>query len=140
MTTTPFATYEAVEVLWRPLSDAEQAKTTKLLTQASAIMRSAAPTLDARIASGTLSADVAEMVAVRMVLRFLRNPEGFKTESDGDYSYTRDDTATSGELELTASDRRALGLGGGKVGTIHVRPAEPVGPWDPYAYDTALGT
>lgn len=61
-------------------------------------------------------------VLKRMVRRVLRNPEGYLSESDGDYSYSRArDDGQLGDVVVTAKDRRTLGLGGSiRPGTIRV--------------------
>lgn len=61
-------------------------------------------------------------VLKRMVRRVLRNPEGYLSESDGDYSYSRArDEGQLGDIVVTGRDRRTLGLGGGiRPGSIRV--------------------
>lgn len=119
---TAFATYNDVAARWRPLSAAEQETAETLLTDVSGLIRSQVPTIDARLDAGTLDAGIVRMVAARSVIRSMQNPEGYRTESDGDYSYTRDESRTSGELYVSAADLALLrGGSASRVGTIHVR-------------------
>lgn len=71
---TALATDDDVEALWRPLSEAESARIGRLLDVASAKVRQAVPTVDARVASGDLDADIVVSVVVSMVARVLTNP------------------------------------------------------------------
>ncbi len=53
------------------------------------------------------------------VLRVLRNPEGLKSESEGDYSYTANPLDASGNVWFPADDLDLLApADGAKVGTI----------------------
>ena len=71
-----------------------------------------------RIADNRLTeADVVDVVC-SMVLRVLRNPTGFRSESAGDYSYSADAASASGRIELLPSERRLLAGGSGGAFTI----------------------
>lgn len=67
-------------------------------------------------------ADRVRTVLKRMVRRVLRNPSGFVSETDGDYSYTRAASeGLLGDVAVTRQDRRTLGLRTGiKPGSIRV--------------------
>src|SRR5882724_9888385 len=67
---------------------------------------------DAVTRAGTDEIFFADMVAVEtaVVVRELRNPEGFYTESEGEYSYARARSWTEGgPLGILASEWKALG-------------------------------
>lgn len=70
-------------------------------------------------------------VIIRAVLRTLRveNPT-MRSESEGNYSYTRDALSASGNLWFPREDLAALGCGsrGGKVGSTSVRPSQTFAP------------
>jgi len=51
------------------------------------------------------------LVVCRMVDRVIKNPDGYSTETDGDYSYGRPGSLASGELYASRADLRLLGLG-----------------------------
>jgi hypothetical protein len=76
------------------------------------------PGLAARITAGTVTAQQLKFVVAAMVVRVLRNPEGKRSETAGDYSYELA-TGSSGEsgMFLTAAERRLLGVGG-RAGSI----------------------
>lgn len=61
-------------------------------------------------------------VVRRMVQRYLDNPKGLASETDGDYGYTRIGGRTAGgpgEVYATKADRRLLGIQSGmRAGTI----------------------
>jgi hypothetical protein len=68
------------------------------------------------------------LVTCRMVDRVLKNPEGYNTESDGDYSYGRFGALASGEIHVWRADLRILGLGARRrFGSIrlHLPPESP---------------
>lgn len=79
--------------------------------------------LDAWIAAGanpTKRRKTVVMVVNRMIERFVKNPDGLFTESDGNYSYGRDRGLTAGEVTANARDWQMLGLGARHVGTIRL--------------------
>jgi hypothetical protein len=93
-----FATFQDVLDRWvgsdQPTDDD---LITALLSDAQAIIVATYPGIQARIDSGSLSADVVEMVAVRMVTRVLRNPGNlaYWQQSTGPFSQGRNfDTET----------------------------------------------
>lgn len=73
------ASVEDLETVWRPLSDDEAAAAGQWLSWASALVRAEVPSVDARIASGVLSADLVSSVVVAMVQRAMLNPDGAKS-------------------------------------------------------------
>lgn len=67
--------------------------------------------IDAWVGHNTTRADRVRTVLKRMVRRVLRNPSGFVSETDGDYSYTRAASeGLLGDIAVTKKDRRTLGL------------------------------
>lgn len=71
------------------------------------------PGLAVRITAGLVPPQNLRHVVAAMVVRVLRNPEGKRSETAGDYSYELA-SGSSGDsgLYLTSLDRRLLGLGG----------------------------
>lgn len=120
------AAWEDVQARWRPLSTAEQDLATIRLGDASALLRTLIPGIDARIAAdstGNLAA-VAKSTVADVVIRFLQNPNGAKQlqETIGPRSYgmTLDGRPTGifftdGELDSlrpsAAADRSSTALG-----------------------------
>ena len=114
------AVFTDIEGVWRPLSAAEQAIATNWLDRASSKIRSEVLGIDARFAAEPELADLATGVAVDMVLRVMRNPEGKLEESIDDYRYRRDSATSSGALYLSPGELASLvpiapGLGGAFV-------------------------
>jgi hypothetical protein len=50
----------------------------------------------------------------RMVLRVVKNPDGFTTEAAGDYSYGRDKSQASGEIYASTADLQLIGIKTGR--------------------------
>ncbi len=112
----PFATAATVELVWRDLAPEEEARADTLCRYASQIIRQAVPDIDARIAAGRLSADVASFVCVQMVLRVMRNPSGVAAETVGPWSVTYGSTGTQATGALYISDAELALLTGVPAG------------------------
>ena len=65
----PFATYEDVQARWRTLTSDEETVANTLAVDASDMIRTRWPDVDARITSGALDADSAKRVVANMVKR-----------------------------------------------------------------------
>ena len=104
----PFAELIDLERSWRPLDADEQPVAAHLLEVAAAIIRSAYPGIDDRLDAGTLDLKVVAYVNATMVARVIRNPDGLRAESLGDWSGTYIDAEIVPEIVLTADDRRRL--------------------------------
>lgn len=104
---------QAVEtVLMRPLDEREEEYVDSLLEAAEAIAFARVPTLHERVALSESAAKVFNYVVGSMVARVLRNPDSiYRTESDGDYSYTVDSSAVAARLYLSADELRMLSAG-----------------------------
>lgn len=114
------AVFTDIEGLWRPLSVGDQAIAANWLDRASATIRHDVPGIDARITVDPNLGELAKGVAVDMVLRVMRNPEGKLEESIDDYRWRRDSTVSSGALYLSPAELASLvpsvaGLGGAFV-------------------------
>lgn len=115
----PLATVGDIEERGRPVNDLdEQAKLEHLLRLGSALLRRRFETIDARIAAGTLEAELVADVLVAMVLRApsVANPGGIRSESVGNdtYSVTYEGVSGPGGLELwlTSPEMALLALPG----------------------------
>ena len=124
------ATIEDLEaLLMRPLTESEVETAQILLNHAMLIIRNRIPDLDERLEDGRIDQEVLDMVQANMVVRVLKNPDGYRQESAGDYSYTiAANVPVGGGLFLTPQEARWLGIGG-SLGSF--RPTLPV----PGAYD-----
>lgn len=86
----------------RTLTSGEETRASALLDDASEIIRCLVPML----ADPPPEAVVGVVCA--MVARVIRNPDGKRSETIDDYSYTRDNTVSAGELRLTGAERDIL--------------------------------
>lgn len=98
------ATTEDVEVRFRPLSAAEQVTTATFLEDAWGMLLSRRPRLEADIEAGKVAKASVVRVLCAMVIRVLRNPEGYLEESIDDYKYRRDTVLSTGLLHVTADE------------------------------------
>lgn len=103
----PLATVAEVVELFRTLTPAEEGLTKALLRQASTMVRSR-PGVIARIADGTLDAEMVGHAVVTMVLRVLRNPGGLRAETVGPFSRTFDTTVAAGQLVISDTELAIL--------------------------------
>lgn len=60
------------------------------------------------------------MVVNRMIERFVKNPDGLFTETDGNYSYGRDRALAQGEVTANARDWLFMGIKSSSVHTIRL--------------------
>lgn len=131
-------TVDDIEARWRPLTDPEKVVAATLVDDAIAWATVEVPSLEGRIATSPAVARNATRILANAVIRVLKNPEAYRQESDGSYSYTLDAAVSSGELRLTARDLRALAARG-RSGSVSLHdPALPLiasparGPRDPF--------
>lgn len=93
-----------LESRWRTLSDQEAVNADAFLGDAWELLLGRRPTLEADLTAGTVrEANVIRVVAA-MVLRVLRNPEGYISESIDDWTGRRSDLVSSGALHVTAGE------------------------------------
>lgn len=97
-----------LEARWHPLSDDERTVASSLLDDAWSILLAQAPAVPMRLDDDLLSPDVVRAIVSAAVLRVLRNPEGNRSESVDDYSWTRDVAVSSGALYFTDSELRLV--------------------------------
>ena len=115
------ASVEELEARWRPLTTSEASVASAWLNTASAIIRSRIANVDTRIADSTDYEDLVIGVAVEMVLRKMRNPDGKRSETIDDYSYTRDESASSGGLFMSTDEVALLSATGAPAGAFSIR-------------------
>lgn len=97
-----------LEARWRPLSDIERTNAEAFLTDAWAELLSRRPTLEADLIANTVSQANAIRVVAAMVLRVLRNPEGYDQESIDDWSGRRSSLVSDGILRVTAEELASI--------------------------------
>ena len=125
--TEPFASVGDLERRWRPLTSEEISVAEALLGDASVMIRSEAPGIDAKILAGELSPDAPLQVACRVVKRAMQGPEdlgGVSTFQDtaGPFSHSMTFANPAGDLYLAKADRRLLGVGRQQAGSVDTLP------------------
>jgi len=106
-----YATAADVVVLWAKEPEPEvMALIERRLEQVERIIKRRITDLDVRVAaSDTFRADLIDIEA-DAVLRLVRNPEGYLSETDGVYSYQIQADLSSGKLAILDDEWEALGV------------------------------
>ena len=68
--------------------------------------------------AGDIDADDVVQVEADAVLRLVRNPDGYASETDGTYGYTFSRAVASGELEITPEEWARLGVHKGRFSVL----------------------
>lgn len=109
-----YATAEDVQDRYeQDLDDRLTALVNTRLGDAELLIRHRIPDLDDQILANTLDVEIVKLVESEMVLRLIRNPEGYSQESDGNYSYAIYQQVASGKLEILDDEWGLLGVSGG---------------------------
>lgn len=97
-----YATWSDVERRFsRDLTEREKVQVTEWLDDIESTILGRIPNLADLIAAGTLLQRTVVKIEAQVVLRKLDNPQGKLTERIDDYSWTRDSSTATGQLELT---------------------------------------
>lgn len=119
------ATTADVAARWRPLSPDEVATAQARLDDAWELVLHRVPSVEERLADGSLRSGLVIQVLCEMVLRVLRNPEGLRSETTSvdDYSHTRtrDTGLASGALSIS-DEEVALLMPAREAGAFTIRP------------------
>ena len=106
----PFATYEDVQARWRTLSSDEETVANTLAADASDMIRTRWPDVDARITSGALDADSVKRVVANMVKRAMIVGDNLGLESRsqtaGPFGVSDKYANPTANLYFTADDLR----------------------------------
>lgn len=79
-----------------------------LIADAQAVIEAQLPEVVGRLSTGFLSPQMYVKTVAAMVLRVIRNPDGFTYQSAGDSSVSVSVTTSPGEIALTPNDRASL--------------------------------
>ena len=106
-----YATAADVVTLWAKEPEPEvMTLIERRLEQVERMIRRRIPLLDAKVAaSETFEADLIDIEA-DAVLRLVRNPEGYLSETDGTYTYQLQSDLSSGRLEILDDEWVILGV------------------------------
>lgn len=125
-------TIDDIEARWRPLTDDEKVVAQTLIEDVIAWAHLVAPGLQSRLdadTAGYFARNVTRILA-GVVIRVLKNPQAYRTEQDGSYSYTLDRAISSGELNLDGAALRGL-IGRSRGSSMTLRdPGLPLIPPD----------
>lgn len=106
-----YATSADVSVRWARTPSAEEAALIDVrLEDVERLIRKRIPTLDVLVANDTILEDDLIQVEADAVLRLVRNPEGFVSESDGNYTYQFSHATAAGKLEVLPEEWTLLGV------------------------------
>lgn len=115
-----YATFDDVQARYHlPIDDELKPLVDIRLEDAEAKIRSRIPALDELILQGRVSEATVIRVTAEAVIRLVRNPDGYVSETDGSYTYQLSYGSGTSELTITKEDWRDLGLRRG-IGVIHV--------------------
>lgn len=108
------------------MTESERTVAQALLDDAWAIANVHVPMLNTTLDSGAVSTDVVRAVLASMVLRVLRNPEGWVTEAVDDWSGRRGDATASGALYLTPDELALISAAAGRRrrGAFSIAPGD----------------
>lgn len=106
-----YATAQDVVILWAKEPEPEvMTLIERRLEQVERMIRRRIPLLDDKVeASATFLADLVDIEA-DSVLRLVRNPEGYMSETDGSYTYQLQSDLSSGRLEILDDEWQTLGV------------------------------
>jgi hypothetical protein len=128
--------------LGRPLTADEQPQVETLLEDAEIEIKERIPDLDTKATDEDFLRKVVKVEA-SAVVRLIRNPDGYTSETDGDYTYQINYRLASGELTITPKEWSLLGLSSGAY-AINVTPRTPFQrcavPLDPASPEYAIWT
>lgn len=110
--------------LGRPLTADETAQAAILLEDAELEIRQRIPDLDEKVTNGDLDESLVVRVESTAVKRVIQNPEGYTSETDGDYTYQLNYELASGELQITNREWGLLGVGSALF-SIHLKVPTP---------------
>jgi hypothetical protein len=98
------ATSNDIMARWRPLTHEERARAGVLLGDAWVTILGRRPAIEADMSAGTVLKQTVTKVICQMVLRVMKNPDGYDEESIDDWRGRRNALAASGQLTITAEE------------------------------------
>lgn len=115
-----FATFDDVQARYHlPIEEQLHPLVEQRLEDAEQKIRARIPALDEWIAQGRVSEATVVRVTADAVIRLVRNPDGYISETDGNYMYQLAYDGGGSDLVITADEWRDLGLRSG-AGVVHV--------------------
>lgn len=98
-----------VSVRWGRTLTTETELVERRLEDAERLILKRIPDLVAQIAAGDIDVEDVKQVEAEAVLRLVRNPDGYISETDGDYTYQLSQSSASGKLRIEPDEWELLG-------------------------------
>lgn len=120
----PFATLQDLEARWRPLTDGEKPRAQTLLSDAGVKLSLSCQQSGVLVNSDDeLQAEALKAINCEMVKRAMMSPIDMPPVSNfsqtaGSYSESQTYVNPTGDLYLTLSEKKLLGIGGQRLGSI----------------------
>jgi hypothetical protein len=111
--------------LGRTLTPEEADLVTVRLADVERLILRRIPDLADKITANDVDVENVIQVEADAVLRLVRNPEGYASETDGNYGYTFSREVSSGRLEILTHEWVMLGEKASGLSFIDVRPRTP---------------
>lgn len=128
-----YATAQDVATRWgRELTAEETSMVEVRLEDAERMIRRRIKDLDNQIQSGAINVEDVVQVESDCVLRLARNPEGYVSETDGDYTYRLSEAFAAGALGITDDEWAILGVTSGGMFYLTPRPVLAHNMYDPF--------
>jgi hypothetical protein len=100
-----WTTFEDVNARYeKPLGDDRRAWVEQVIADAERRLVSKRPNLPSNITAGKVDTADVRVAVVNAVLRVIRNPEGYQSETEGNYVYTIAKDVAGGKLYFEADD------------------------------------
>lgn len=114
-----YASADDVAVRWSRELSCEEIKLVKVrLEDVERLIRRRIPDLDEQVDSGKLDVEDVVQVEADAVLRLARNPEGYVSETDGNYTYQLSKDLATGRLSITSDEWAVLGVHRNRLTTL----------------------
>lgn len=110
--------------LGRVLDESEQQIVETRLDDAEELIFFRIPDLAQKIADGKIRERLVVMVEAEAVMRLIKNPEGFTSETDGNYTYQISARVASGRLTIEDDEWKLLGVRS-SVGMVQTKIRTP---------------
>lgn len=105
-----YAQASDVTVRWAREASAEETSLINTrLADVERMIKRRIPDLDTKVTNGDIDVEDLKQVEADAVLRLVRNPEGYLSETDGNYTYMLQQDLATGRLEIFPEEWEMLG-------------------------------